>query len=226
MTKLAVKESVGLHNYMTLKDKFDFGDGFDQFKPKEGAAISVQEVELGMKMGCYMLQKGAWIQADAIELLFSMDKIESVADIAEQWGLSYSTVSARHRTGKNTPVEYRSKLPYTVCAEIATAKFSEDKEENFRIVQETLQKAAEQRMSSQEVRGYIQRLKGVTESVQEETEASYLWIVIDCDDIKAVMKTYEPKNESWNFCIDLKNKKWKSKFSNWAKIEKERPEEK
>lgn len=148
------------NGYSKLSERYDFGEFMTQFKPKEGIIPTPEDYAAAIGMGVDMSSKGMWLAGDGIRYLYATGHENVLTQIAASLKMSYSHVSNWHRAAARIPAHLRNEISPTVAVEIATAKFSEDEQENNRKVLQLVDQARKEKWSCQEARSHVKAEKG------------------------------------------------------------------
>jgi hypothetical protein len=161
--------------YSKLSQRFDFGEFMTQFEPREGTIPEPEDYAAAIGLGVDMSSKGMWLAGDGISALLRMGHENVVHQIAASLKMSYSAVSNWHRTAQRIPAHQRHEISPTVALEIATAKFSDDEEENSGKIRELLDKARKEGWSGSEARSHVRMEKG-KEPLQKLEKPASAWL--------------------------------------------------
>jgi hypothetical protein len=123
-------------------------------------------------MGVDMSSKGMWLAGDGIRYLYATGHENVLTQIASSLKLSYSHVSNWHRAASRIPLHLRNEISPTVAVEIATAKFSDDEQENNKKVLQLVEQARKEKWSCQEARSHVRAEKGG--SIEKPTKLSWV----------------------------------------------------
>jgi hypothetical protein len=150
------------NGYSKLSERYDFGEFMTQFKPKEGVVPTPEDYAAAIGLGVDMSSKGMWLAGDGIRYLYATGHENVLTQIASSLKMSYSHVSNWHRAASRIPAHLRNEISPTVAVEIATAKFSDDEQENNRKVVQLVEQARKEKWSCQEARSHVRAEKGGT----------------------------------------------------------------
>jgi hypothetical protein len=160
------------NGYSKLSERYDFGEFMTQFKPKEGIIPTPEDYAAAIGMGVDMSSKGMWLAGDGIRYLYATGHENVLTQIASSLKMSYSHVSNWHRAAARIPAHLRNEISPTVAVEIATAKFSDDEQENNRKVLQLVDQARKEKWSCQEARSHVKAEKG--ESAEKPVKLSWI----------------------------------------------------
>jgi transcriptional regulator with XRE-family HTH domain len=148
------------NGYSKLAERYDFGEFMTQFKPKDGIVPTPEDYAAAIGMGVDMSSKGMWLAGDGIRYLYATGHENVLTQIAANLKMSYSHVSNWHRASARIPAHLRNEISPTVAVEIATAKFSDDEQENNKKILQLVDQARKEKWSCQEARSHVRAEKG------------------------------------------------------------------
>jgi hypothetical protein len=205
---LAVKDEKA--DFSTIAKNFDTGN-MDRFVPKKDA--TVEDIFAALNASFGMSEFTSWMQGDIVVELEKRGQLNVVSKVAEAHGQSYSTLYRKSRTSAAFPPEKRVKgVSYTICAEVALAKFTKEQEPEK---EKLIQKVLEGKVNTQEVRAEVQKIqgKGPEEPKLPEEDEKFEFICVNpqADDITKMVLIAKgfPKElhaEGW-YVINPKTKK-------------------
>lgn len=205
---LAVKDEKA--DFATIAENFDTGN-MDRFVPKDDA--TVEDIFAALNASFGMSEFTSWMQGDIVLELEKRGQLNVVSKVAEAHGQSYSTLYRKSRTSAAFPPEKRVKgVSYTICAEVALAKFTKEQEKQK---EELIQKVLEGKVNTQEVRAEVQKIQGKTApgNVLPEDDEKFEFVCVNpqSDDITQMVQVAKgfPKelfNDGW-YIINPKTKK-------------------
>lgn len=177
---LAVKDERA--DFSTIAENFDTGN-MDRFVAKPDA--TVEDIFAALNASFSMGEFTAWMQGDIVVELEKRGQLNVVSKVAEANGQSYSTLYRKSRTAMAFPPEKRVKgVSYTICAEVAQAKFSKEQEPQKEAL---IQKVLEGKVNTQEVRKEVQKIQGKetpeTKLPEEDEKFEFVCVNLQTDDI-------------------------------------------
>lgn len=172
---LATKDTAA--SFEDLSKTFDTGN-MDRFVPK--ADVTTEALIGALNSSFTMGEFTSWMQGDLVVALEDRGELNVVSRIAEARSYPYSSLYNKSKTCRQFPPDKRVKgVSFTICSEVANAKFTPD--QRTKEIPALVERVLAGELNSQTVREEVRKIQGKKDAVPvlpEENEKKE-FIVVD-----------------------------------------------
>jgi len=189
--------------YSELRDVFDFDDSMLTVKAKDGAIPTPADYGKLAGFGFDLGRRAVWLMAEAVNHLLVIGHEHSVVGIADAFGMSPGYTYNLARTAQRVRPELRVGIIPTVAVELSNAHYSDDKEENQRVIEEAIQEARDKQFSCAEARSYKRMKLGCNDPIEEGQNKQTVKVKLkECQDVlQSLLNRYfaqAKEDQSWD----------------------------
>lgn len=152
--------------YSQLRKVFDFAEDMSSVRVKQGAIVTPTDWSKLLGVGFDLGRRSVWLMAEAINHLMVLGKENSLIQIADDFGFSYSYASNLARVAQRVPAHKRLGMIPTVVVEIASRNYSEDPHKNAQTIDSLLEQAKTEGWNCSVARSHTRHAQGHDDPIE------------------------------------------------------------